>query len=197
MKTLNIKELKWVDKARGKHGCRSELAYGVMGCANGKAFLLATDTMRIHAICLGDSDPFDAIAVNLARIINEMEFTGNTELKIDTKSAHIGDNIDVSAMFYDPEAVSKLWGALEKFIPNYRWKLDSRTSPITEFFAINADYFADAVSNANYKKVYLSRFAVPTDPKWHPVLVLPEAGFEDWFAFVMPIISGVKDWCNL
>jgi DNA polymerase III sliding clamp (beta) subunit (PCNA family) len=180
---LTVQEVAWVERAVSKDGGRMILTKGAILYHEGDAVLVATDTHRLHVLRLGAVEKeFPVISIDLKRVLLEARFAKATHVTIrkDFTEVHVGK------MYKGEFQTTKIYAPVLSAGDGYPFiarVIPTTKRPVSEFFAINCKYLADATLLArseNGKTIMYSE-----DASCRPILFRP-AG-DRWFAVVMPM----------
>lgn len=181
---ISVNGARWVARALATDKYRPVLCMAAIGYYDGHAWLVATDTFRMHMLKLGKvKEPFTAKVLNLRWLLHYASFFG------------LGSFLYINKDLGDIEFAI---GSENKTMPPDMWPDDGYTYPsfervipkdrrlATEFSVLNPAYLADALA---VDFVADARVVVHSSKKSQPVVFSDAMESERWMALVMPMAS--------
>lgn len=188
---ITVAELRWLCSALSRDTHRAVLGVGALAYHEGNAWLVATDTHRLHILNLGPIDePFEQKVVDIRRILHEASFEGAKHVRLsrDLATVEVGREPSKKAGWYKP-----VWGPVfpegHGPYPDFKRVMPAERRPIQEFFAINAKYLTDATALA-----YLDsgRTLIFGESKTRPIVFQHASERPRWTAIVMPMALDIR-----
>lgn len=198
--TITVAEAEWVAKALGDpYGNWPFLGYAALMRWNGDAILVATDTYRIHLLRLGqagetyplpeslgasaDEMRTRAKLVDLRRVVMEARFAKAEYIGIaqDLSAFEVGTMPSQGPPRFGPVHGPIFPGGVSTYL-NYCSVIPETTRPVSEMFAINPKFLADALSVPAFGAP-ISMWSADAPP--YPIVFRwPD---DRWLAVVVPV----------
>lgn len=187
---VSLRDLKWLQSATNNDvSCRATLRYGFTAWFDGCAWLCATDTHRLHMVRLGKSGVFTPQHVDLKRLIVEAELAKASHVQVSTdwtkatvgQIAGNGDELIYASPVYAPFTIEDTPPNAAKIVEN------GCKTPVSEFFAVNIRYLADALSLASDDQ---NRVVIYAKNKNAVHFIQPDNPSPRWMVALMPMAIG-------
>lgn len=144
---LTVSEVDWVARALSTDSHRRVLTVAALAYYDGEVVLVATDNYRLHLLRLGPVEAeFPWKLLDLRRVLFEARFYKATHIQIprDFSEIIVGKR-DAMGNFEEMERIhAPVFDTVAMAFPNFPRVIPTTKRPVSEFFAINARYLADA-----------------------------------------------------
>lgn len=173
---MSYREAQWIAMALYEPKDRPILSHAWLAHYDDAAYLVATDTHRMHMLRLCQSEAFEPKSVDIRRIIAEAQLQG---------SVHISFAADFESVMVGGHTYSPVYGPVfpefDGTHPNVSRVIPSVSTPPSQLFAINARYLQEAAWLGHEQRVTLSQ------NKPNEMILLRDPENKRWMAVVMPM----------
>lgn len=180
-------DLTWLASALSKDRSRPVMTLAHLIHHGGCAWLLSSDTHRLHVIKLGDAESIPEMTLDIRMLLSDMTWHGSSGVQwkdgkwILVEGRKLGDPPRVS------EPPSRYERAYAGNTPDWKKTVPLLPGPLKDVYAINWKYF-----HAACKKTQ-SRTTLRMDSPGTPLVITPypiDPWKCEWFAVIMPMALG-------
>ena len=184
------KQAQWIASAVAKNDSRPILQRAAIAYYQDHAVLVSTDTHRLHILYLKRvKEPFETFLLDIGRVVSESTRFGASRVEIDLDKQAVtllASRVRIGSE-QAPQSDSQFDNVLEPSndrYPCFEKAIPSKLYPLSEFYAINWEYFRDAcaLSSGEHNGVMLRSGGGETPP----ILIAPLVGWT-WEAVVKPL----------